>query len=134
QVDGRPQVTHRAVEVLQVGGGDPGGALGDRLGGEIALGARLPHDRGGEVDRASRVGLCEPQNLADPSGRAHPSSLARINRGVDVSGPGRPPPVGENSTAEGTGPCRTTGKRSKSRLVMMRSSSTWTTWPGSRTC
>ena len=88
QIDGRPQVTHRAVDVLQVRGGDPDGALGDGLGGEIALGVRLPHDRGGEGDRASRVGLREPQNLADPSGRAHPRSLARINPAVDVSRPG----------------------------------------------
>ena len=71
-------------------GRDPDGALGDGLGGEIALGMRLLHDRGGEGDRASRVGFREPQNLADPSRRAHPSSLARIKPGVDVSKPGRP--------------------------------------------
>jgi hypothetical protein len=89
QIDGRPQVTHRAVEVLQVRGGDPDGALGDGLGDEIALGVRLPDHRGGDGDRVSRIGLREPQNLADPSGRAHSSSLAWINRAVDVSRPGR---------------------------------------------
>jgi len=89
QIDGRPQVPHRAVEVLQVSGGDPDGALGDGLGGEIALGARLPYDRGGQGDRAVRVGLREPQNFADPSGRLHSSSLARIKPAVDVSRPDR---------------------------------------------
>ena len=69
QVDGRPQVTHRAVDVLQMRGGDPEGALGVGLGGEIALGVRLPHDRGGESDRASRVGLRDPsaRRLRPPS-------------------------------------------------------------------
>ncbi len=76
-------MVYRGVEVGQVHGCDPDGALGDGLGGVIPPSVRLPRHWRGEGDRSSRVSLGQPQKFGDLFPRVHVRSLAR-NLPIDI--------------------------------------------------